>query len=404
MPEETTTTPSCICNNCGITIADGEETVTVNPNHTITRCSACEHDATYSECEHCGEEYPTDDLVSVANGDGVCPSCNDRHYFTCDDCSERFRNREAIGIGGNTICQGCYDDNYFTCTSCDETYHNDDYGEDGRCSGCCRNDEDESSLIHDYGYTVPARFLGKGPHYYGVELEVEATSDREDHAEVVLDRLNRGGVQFACLKNDGSLSSKGFEIVTVPASLDKQREHWPMLLDSVSGLKSFDTKTCGLHVHCSRKPLSTLTVAKIVVFVNKRENQGFMECIAGRPSGQWAAYKNKKHKDVMDEANAVRYEAVNLLNYSTIEFRIFKGTLKKASVFKAIEFCDALIHFCLPCSQSIKDASDLLKFIEYCKQHRKDYPHLWGFISAKWLGEECKESEAHGYAVVKGEQ
>jgi hypothetical protein len=251
---------------------------------------------------------------------------------------------------------------------------------------------------------VPRTFLGKGPHFYGVELEVEATSDRDDRAEFVLGRLNRNGITFAHLKSDGSLSDGGFEIVTVPASLDKQREIWPRLLDSVSGMKSFDTKTCGLHVHCSRKPLSTLTVAKIVVFVNNRTNQGFMECIAGRPSGQWAMYKDKKHKDVMDGANTVRYEAVNLLNYNTIEFRIFKGTLKKASVFKAIEFCDALIHFCLPCSQSISDASKLDKFIEFIKHQRKSYPHLWGFVSAKWLGEECKESETHGYAVVKGEQ
>lgn len=360
-------------------------------------------------CEHCENDVPesSGQYLDCMNGH-VCQPCIDSSAFsTCDGCSEIVPRRSIIRVSsGSRICQSCYENNYFTCASCGVTIHNDYYAEDGRCESCNEESSRDNSVIHDYGYEIPSKFLGKGPHYYGVELEMQCPrSDENDKAEACLSLLNKT-TTFAFAKHDGSLDDRGFELVTVPASLEEQKKNWQPFFDRLpEGLRSFDTKTCGLHVHCSRRPLSTLTVGKIVVFVNKRENQSFVETIAGRPTGQWAAYKDKKHNDARtDSPNLVRYEAVNLLNYNTIEFRIFKGTLKKASVFKAIEFCDAIIRFCLPAAQSIPDAADLEKFIDYVKTNKKTYPHLWGFISAKWLKLPCKEADACGYVVTTGEQ
>lgn len=141
--------------------------------------------------------------------------------------------------------------------------------------------------------------------------------------------------EFIVTKDDGSLD-RGFEIVTAPATLEEQLAHWkPFFARLPSGLRSFSTCTCGLHIHCSRRPLTELTIAKIVCFTNANFNRPFVECIAGRPSGRWANIWPKKLSDAR-KINPERYEAVNLQNYDTIEFRIFKGTLKEQSFYKAL--------------------------------------------------------------------
>ena len=352
------------------------------------------------ECEHCHTLHASDDCDSVRTGrrdnaEEWCESCRDDDSFRCGDCGDKFNNDCSCGenLNDETVCERC-GDNYFTCEGCDGHFHNDDYGEDGHCQGCC-DSENDCRVIRDYSTDVDLNFHGKGPYYFGVELEIESPKNREENAE----RVNSLVSDFAILKDDGSLDN-GFEIVTEPATLEKQIELWQPFFDKhPAGLKSFETSSCGLHVHCSRKPLSELTIAKIVCFVNASHNRNFMEIIAGRPAGKWAKYHAKRMADG-NKLNPERYEAVNLQNSNSIEFRIFKGTLKKESVFKAIEFCAALIKFSLPANRSLKDSISRVQFCEFVKRNRKDYPHLAAFISAKWNGVETRASANFKFSVV----
>ena len=92
----------------------------------------------------------------------------------------------------------------------------------------------------------------------------------------------------------------------------------------------------------------------MLLFVNSRENAKFITVIAGRNANRFCKIQDKVLGDYRRARD--RYEALNLTNKGTVEFRIFRGTLKRESLFKSLEFCDALLHFCLENGCSISDS------------------------------------------------
>ena len=96
--------------------------------------------------------------------------------------------------------------------------------------------------------------------------------------------------------------------------------------------QSYTSDRCGLHVHISRNgenwQLNEHTIALIVCFVNLPKHKRFIECIAGRHANTYTTFQNK-HLATAHRPTGDKYEAVNLNHRNTLEFRIFKGTLKK---------------------------------------------------------------------------
>ena len=79
----------------------------------------------------------------------VCEGCADADYFRCHHCDEYHNN--DIGIttdDGDTYCEACAGDHVMTCEQCgivsDDT---DDFDEDGRCSDCHVEDEEEAVAV-----------------------------------------------------------------------------------------------------------------------------------------------------------------------------------------------------------------------------------------------------------------
>ena len=63
-----------------------------------------------------------------------------------------------------------------------------------------------------------------------------------------------------------------------------------------------------------------------------------------------------------------RYSAVNLCNYNTIEFRLFRGTLKYNTLIATLQFVNTICDVAISMSQSeLEDLSwsELVKRIEY---------------------------------------
>ena len=63
-----------------------------------------------------------------------------------------------------------------------------------------------------------------------------------------------------------------------------------------------------------------------------------------------------------------RYSAVNLCNYSTIEFRLFRGTLKYNTFIATLQFVDTICDVAISMSQNELEElswSELVKMIEY---------------------------------------
>lgn len=260
--------------------------------------------------------------------------------------------------------------------------------------------------------TVPIN-LGDAPvaeteRTFGCELEVEVSGRGNDPIKKHIKDIDEVMGDRVLMKRDGSLSN-GMEIVTRPAPLKKQYALWNDFFSMKhAGMKSFDTKTCGLHIHVGRTGIADAehTIAKTVCFVNAAANNLFVYLLAGRTSNGYA--KLKTDKTLANGFNpGDRYEAVNLTNSNTIEFRIFRGTLKKESLFKALEFCDSILDYCSQ-AQDLEQSISRTGYVRFVKEQGK-WPHLLAFIQARWFGVATKLSEragwkAHKNCTVRGEK
>lgn len=232
--------------------------------------------------------------------------------------------------------------------------------------------------------------------FMGVELEVEVdykdSTDKEtlkkarNRAVYLANKsLNSGeNSGFSIIKCDGSLAN-GFEICSRPASMSLHKTAWNKFFEETpSNVVAKDT--CGMHVHISKEPLSSLQIGKILVFLHSSKNRKFIETIAGRASCHYSDFSSERrlnHALNKYKGSFTHYSAVNLLNPNTIEIRIFKSTVDKTRFFANLEFCHALVKFTFPGTSSITDCSQHSKFIEFVACNRKFYPNLVNFLIEK---------------------
>ena len=249
------------------------------------------------------------------------------------------------------LCDSCHETETVYCESCDETFMA--YRHDPET--CGRED-----IIYNYSYRPTPVFYSASDEtvtsltpFMGIELEVECTvGDRYDDAETAVSILG----DRAYLKDDGSLSD-GFEIVTHPHTLDAYQDDFPFrVLDELAsaGVRSWNTTTCGLHVHISRSAFRGLTHQAMFTMLFQG-NPKPMQQLAGRHSQQWAKYGGESDyrtgkpltaaKKVKPGHTRDRYQAVNTMNRATIEVRIFRGSMKRERVLSAIELVHAVFTY-----------------------------------------------------------
>lgn len=295
---------------------------------------------------------------------------------------------------------------------------------------------DGSDVIGEYHSSK--RIVGKVPSAYdkrklpllmGLELEMEVVSGSRSELALKFQRLmgtvriNDRTHRYCALERDGSLSS-GFEMVTGYTGLDTHALVLSRLKDMpfAGKLTSHDTTTCGLHVHIDRNNMTPLHADKLGMFINdpknrplvlavaRRYNSGnYAKCIdktgAGKSMGHHArAVKRsagvriernfsgavpmvamrKAYRDIIAQGagNADRYHAVNFTPVKTIEFRVYRGTLKYETIMSCLEFTRASWLFSQEFSKADMTTEKFLAFI--CRaDNRPDTPHLRPYLQAK---------------------
>lgn len=375
------------CRSCGEEV-ESSSTTDTRDGRVCADCVGAE----YTHCAECEEYVRTHDTSSVEvvvpgmrpRRITLCATCRAYDYVECADCSLTTRADDSVEIHDRRLCDSCASD-YFTCRGCGQVFHNDDYCDEGHCQSCWDGLEEEArGPIKKYNYNVLQDLCSFGPQgtvKYGVELEVEASGEntRVALAQEVIDAI---GDDFVVLKEDGSLDY-GFEIVSAPAPLDIHKSRWEALFtwhDRRRKLRSYDTNTCGMHVHISRAGLTQLQIGRMLVFLHNRDNADFVEHIAQRNPERWASFAaQKKHADAMEQ-DGDRYVALNLRPRYTVELRIFKGTLKRESFYKNLEFAAALVAFTAPAERSLEEAGRYQEFVKFVRKNRKTYPHLDDFL------------------------
>lgn len=306
-------------------------------------------------CSHCGTFIDTDDYEEF-NGEILCSDCIDNFTSVCDCCGERIWSEDTYGDEYTTLCYHCYNNHYTRCEECDSIIHNDDAYEYDDCYYCheCYQNIRRNTSIHEYGYKPEPIFYGDSNRYFGVELEIDGAGKDDEYAEELLDIANMRD-EHIYIKSDGSLDD-GMEIVTHPMSLEYHKDFcWEDIMHHAVrlGYRSHQTSTCGLHIHVNRESLGTdqyeqdEVISRILYFVEHHWNELLkLSRRSEYAMNRWAArygYENSP-KAIMDKAkkNYGRYVAVNLCNYHTIEFRLFRGTLKYNTLISTLELVNRI--------------------------------------------------------------
>ena len=364
-------------------------------------------------CNRCDDVYSSDDEFQEVNGCEVwCMSCVEQRAYWCDSCQAYTTGSTCyIRDRNESWCEDCIGEAYY-CDDCDEYYA------DGCDSG--HGDDENSRVIHDYSYRPDVIFHSTDKNerlFFGIEIEVEAYRNLADASNYAYQLEQQ---ELAYLKHDGSLSC-GFEVVTHPMSHDFFKNEASDFFDVIETLrsqykvKSWDTNTCGLHIHISRSGFNS--GAHMHRFLNLvYSNQELYEKLAGRSSDQWAKFTDIISQDYVRDANGERtyttsddgfqtynvrttrsfrrklndggygynsrgsdrYSAVNCQNNATLEMRIFRGTVNTDTIKSHIDLAHASVEYTrtLTANDVINGALTADSFMWYIFEHEELYPQL----------------------------
>lgn len=315
---------------------------------------------TTERCNCCRDDFPISAMVSI---DDVllCEDCYEHETMACDHCGERIWCSDSVCDDSTNICQACYDEYYTRCDSCNCLIRNEDACYIDRdddtpyCCNCFEQIEDSRKAIQNYYYKPDPIFHGNGKRFLGVELEIDIGGECSSNARELLDIANNDDDGNMYIKHDGSLE-EGMELVTHPMTLSYHIDIMPwkdvMSMAVELGYRSHQTATCGLHVHVNRDSLGCdeeqqeETIGRILFFVENHWDE--LLKFSRRTNSQmeqWAARYGRKDspKEQMDHVKksySGRYKAINLLNRATIEFRLFRGTLRYNTLIATLQ----LVH------------------------------------------------------------
>ena len=221
--------------------------------------------------------------------------------------------------------------------------------------------------IHQFNYT-PVYI----PHYMpyenentalllGAEIEIAGNTHEPNREEVVkkciqiMNGSDSDEEDLIYSTHDGTVQ---IELDTMPCSLEfhKNKMNYKELfkyLDEL-GYKGHDCDCAGLHIHANRSYLGDttllqqLTISKILYIIEKFNDQ---ICVIARRNNDYSKFVGKgKLEDSVVELygrykNIGKKVALNLEHRNTIEFRMFKSTLKPETLILTFEFVKDIIDF-----------------------------------------------------------
>ena len=338
----------------------------------------------HNTCCRCGQTFTGTPVMM--DDDPLCERCAEEETVLCSRCGERIYRDDNAGDENLPLCQSCYENHYYSCDHCGRIIHqNDAYyacdDEDDEYPLCYTCYSSRGKAIQDYYYKPEPLFRGDGPRYFGVELEIDGAGEDGESASEIMEIANSNGLENLYCKHDGSLDD-GFEMVTHPMTLDYHRNEmpWKEILHSAvqMGYTSHQAGTCGLHIHVNRNAFGETereqdaVIARILFFFEKNWEE--LLKFSRRTQSQlnhWAArygYKDQP-KELLDHAkkgNAGRYTSVNLTNTNTIEFRIFRGTLKYNTLIATLQLLDRICDVALFLSDDQIKEMSWTTFISGC--------------------------------------
>ena len=386
MPDDNDDNELINCDGCSNEMSR-DDSFTANNGEIV--CSDC-----IQVCEYCETIYTTSDDWYNVDDQSWCESCWSDNSFTCSRCDYTYNSHRdggtSIGNRGDYWCEDCVSSHATYCDECDEYYP--DSGGECSCSASA------SGKIHQYSYKPNPVFHGGNDNnlYMGFELEMSFGDDpdRNNYNTAISDVLELEQADICYLKQDGSIEGWGFELVSHPHTLgayEQATDLWNYIeACRKRGARSWDTTSCGLHVHVSRSAFKSGAHTHrflSLIYRNPRE----MMKLAGRKNSRFARFddvykpdewgvpqfnlRDKVHGGSMTE----RYSAVNTNNDYTLELRFFRGNMKREGIMTALELCHASVEYTR--NMSVSDVKlGMLKwewFADWVEANNGIYPNLY---------------------------
>lgn len=190
-------------------------------------------------------------------------------------------------------------------------------------------------------------------------------------------------------------STVQIEFDTMPCSLEfhKNKMNYREMFEYLDkeGYKGHDCKTAGLHIHANRNYLGKsrisqeLVISKILYILEKFNDE---ICVIARRDNEYSEFVGSKKEENSIIELYGKYKdhgkraALNLQHKDTIEFRMFKSTLKYETFILTLEFVKDIIDFAK--SASIEEIelvkwADLMKLFSpalrnyYTERYNKQY-------------------------------
>ena len=353
-----------------------------------------------SDCSICRERGEWSDYHELTGGKDVyyagkkaeviCPSCIEQYTRKCGNCGSYVVGNmpvvktKVVNNGERTeICGDCFNKllrthNISQCrrsgmyTTADEglwlgdNFFHEDYADELTPR--------ELTMRYNYKPDMPV-FVNSladrstdGPktratRYVGLEIEVDC-GDRNAFMRDTWQKARK--LEYDNLfyfMHDGSLSDAGIEITTAPIEIGCALHEYPFdfLAEQAKlfGMRSHNTKTCGLHTHFSKASLDggDLTLAKLLLLFDKFYNElcRFGRRMSKSQAQHWCDRPNanilktdrgNRLSEKMERSGYNHYKAVNLSPRTTVEFRLWKGTTNPNTLRATVDFMNALITIC----------------------------------------------------------
>lgn len=335
-------------------------------------CEDC-RDELFVACDDCGEVIDVDYATFIEDENVyVCESCCDYNFVWCD-YHNRFERDDGYSdfhnLEGSIYCREAVDDGVIAiCGCCGEVMNSDyaywdDHNEEYYCEECYR-EEIDNRKIKEYHTSEDYReieFHGSDSDlYFGFELEVNHEYFSENTHNDVASNMEYS-IDIYRFEEDCSIGN-GFEIISDPCTLQFLFDNYDRIDDSLSVLRRNDYKNlngkCGLHVHISRDALTYEQQYKIVFLVEKFKKE-FYKFSRREDYDHFKSYSNfiwydKSYNELTfdfvedkalnsNELDSTRYQAINLQNDNTLEFRLFASTIKTNTLYATFEMINNLV-------------------------------------------------------------
>lgn len=318
----------------------------------------------FYSCPECGQLWRLEDMCEVRNN-RICPHCKDNNYVLdmndelqrVTDCEYVYdSDNQGIGYQLRTLSYFAQDMGRWYISN-EHLY----YDEDENCWNFNDHSQGDPNIYRYHYHDGMFKYIGVKRDDYanqlGIELEMVATDDnsRDDLAYLIAKDTN-----LFVFQTDSSIGEDGVECISNITSLDylvRNKSKLESTFKNVvkNGGRSHNTNTCGLHIHINRRAFGdtqdeqTKTIEKVIWLTEKFKTE--IEVFARRQANRYAQFRTSPRDDSDTKKRKIKetfnpphhYYNINTNKQHTIEFRMFRGTLKINTIIMSIVLCKNLI-------------------------------------------------------------